>query len=83
MQNTSDFNFLALRSMLMASDKTKKNDDTSTTHGNSSICEFGDKPRVVDTPKAFIAKRRRCTKTVTKCPHTDAKHYAKVNPLII
>ena len=74
-----DINFLCLQNMLHPQSVFKKKDDSSTTHGNSSQSD-GERQllRSTDQPQSFIAKRRRCTKTVTTCPHTDAKHYAKV-----
>ena len=61
-----------------------KKEENSTTQGNSHLEDndsnqmqqsYFDKP---EADRKFIAKKRRYTKTVTNCPHTDAKHYAKV-----
>ncbi len=77
-QENLDLNLMSLQNMLRPHSLLKKKDDTSTTHGNSSLSD-GDKQLLgTHKPQFFLTKRRRCTKTVTACPHTDAKHYAKV-----
>lgn len=75
---------LSLMNTLSKSNQEPQNQDNSTTNQDSQKSEpekspkiHGEKIQVLDNPEYLCKKRKKATRVVDNCPHTNLPHYAK------